>query len=138
MIYDNENRHIEMIVCNHTRTSTIYIYTLYIQCFAHVYDSCTMTPNDPLDGASCWLECIDVYCKDYKKGEKDKHLEGGGIIYTIYTCNYMCVYIYMHIYIYIYKYIHAYIPTYLHTVLSYVYIYIFTQYVCIYERYIYI
>ena len=30
MIYDNENRHIEMIVCNHTRTSTIYIYTLYI------------------------------------------------------------------------------------------------------------
>ena len=85
-----------------------------------------MTPNDPLDGASCWLECIDVYCKDYKKGEKDKHLEGGGIIYTIYTCNYMCVYIYA--YIYIYKYIHAYIPTY--RIIICIHIHIHT--VCVY------
>ena len=108
----------------------IYIYTVYIYCFAHVYDSCAMTPNYPLDGASCWLECIHVYCKDYKKEEKYKHLEGGGIIYTIYTC--ICIYILIH------TYLSTYMPTYLHTYIQYyhVYIYIFTQYVCIYERYI--
>ena len=95
-----------------------------------------MTPNDPLDGASCWLECIDVYCKDYKKGEKDKHLEGGGIIYTICTCNYMCVYIYICIYIFI----STYMPTYLHTYIQYyhMYTYTYSHSMCVYMKGIYI